>query len=339
MRVTKKFAGASSIGKQVFQPIDADKDGYAHELDELDMLRVLFHRRVCDPTEPYSTSLPQHTNFHRKPSVLSFNDESVDGDYTDTLSSASGSYGPNSTKFMRRERDKDVITSRLSSSLFSSLSSSSSASSSSSSSSLSSIYSEERFGLSPKIGSTTAWGAGIPNRKLLGTSSSSSSSSMMEKGGNGGGVKRVASAPDFSDYLRQMHDTNTNNNAQYGTDNLYGNNGRNYKMGTSTVKRSQSLMGFEQYFDNADLAGDLLLQFAGGVSVPEHEEYSLDGGFDQDQDEVQEQDSCVPSPHSAMAIDSLSHMKAVAATDMKEVAATDMKEVAATTTSTTIENN
>ena len=50
MRISKKFAGASCIGKQVFQPIDVVNDGYAHELDELDMLRLLFHRRVCEGT-------------------------------------------------------------------------------------------------------------------------------------------------------------------------------------------------------------------------------------------------------------------------------------------------
>ena len=115
---------------------------------------------------------------------------------------------------------------------------------------------------------------------------------MLEKGGkDGGGVKRVASAPDFSDYLRRAQEADSQHES-YGIDSVHGCNMRK-KLGSSAVKRSQSLMSFEQYFDNAALAGDLLLQFAG---ISAEESYTLDG-------------------QDLLAIDSLSCMNGVAATN------------------------
>lgn len=48
MRITKKFAGASCIGKQVFQPSDSLLTERFDEIEELEGLEVLFFHRVGD---------------------------------------------------------------------------------------------------------------------------------------------------------------------------------------------------------------------------------------------------------------------------------------------------
>jgi hypothetical protein len=49
MRITKKFAGASCIGKQVFQPCDGMSTDHSElEIEELHVLEVSYYRRVGD---------------------------------------------------------------------------------------------------------------------------------------------------------------------------------------------------------------------------------------------------------------------------------------------------
>ena len=48
MRITKKFAGASCIGKQVFQPSEGLLSDRSEEIDELEGLETLFFHRVGD---------------------------------------------------------------------------------------------------------------------------------------------------------------------------------------------------------------------------------------------------------------------------------------------------
>jgi hypothetical protein len=48
MRITKKFAGASCIGKQVFQPSESLQGERSDEIQELDVLETLFYHRVGD---------------------------------------------------------------------------------------------------------------------------------------------------------------------------------------------------------------------------------------------------------------------------------------------------
>lgn len=48
MRITKKFAGASCIGKQVFQPSGALLSDRSDEIEELEGLETLFFHRVGD---------------------------------------------------------------------------------------------------------------------------------------------------------------------------------------------------------------------------------------------------------------------------------------------------
>ena len=50
MRITKKFAGASCIGKQVFQPSEGLQAERSDEIQELDVLETLFYHRVGDRT-------------------------------------------------------------------------------------------------------------------------------------------------------------------------------------------------------------------------------------------------------------------------------------------------
>lgn len=54
MRITKKFAGASCIGKQVYQPSEEmlSSDHSQLEIEELSVLEVSFYRRVGDRTGP-----------------------------------------------------------------------------------------------------------------------------------------------------------------------------------------------------------------------------------------------------------------------------------------------
>ena len=48
MRITKKFAGASCIGKQVFQPSEGLLADRSEEIQELEVLETLFYHRVGD---------------------------------------------------------------------------------------------------------------------------------------------------------------------------------------------------------------------------------------------------------------------------------------------------
>ena len=52
MRITKKFAGASCIGKQVYQPSEEmlSSDHSQLEIEELSVLKESFYRRVGDRT-------------------------------------------------------------------------------------------------------------------------------------------------------------------------------------------------------------------------------------------------------------------------------------------------
>ena len=113
MRITKKFAGASCIGKQVFQPADTVNDGYNRELEELEALRVIFYRRVCDrtgsiPTASSSSSGPSSRKYSLTP------EDALDGDTSSAASSFSttNSNPRLSVKFMREDRDGDVTSSR-----------------------------------------------------------------------------------------------------------------------------------------------------------------------------------------------------------------------------------
>jgi hypothetical protein len=90
-------------------------------------------------------------------------------------------------------------------------------------------------------------------------------------GGSSSGFRRVFSAPDMSE-LRKIQESGDYD--AYGTDGLRGLKWkRAYPSlhGTSMRQRSQSVMDFEQYFDDENLAGDLLLQFA-GIAPAESEE-------------------------------------------------------------------
>ena len=244
MRITKKFAGASCIGKQVFQPVDGLSSGYTKELDELEMLKPCFHRRVCDR---FGALLPNDKIMPvRRPSMLSL-DDNTDADTSSAASSFSSQSSPQQLtfKFMRDGTDSDVVSSRSRYDqpplMLAPYSTSMLAPSS---------ISTGRRGLAYSI----AAAAGMPRSHVI---SSSTNASHMFGGGSGSGsggsgspadgpfraIKRVVSAPDLSELCR-MRDV--------------GEQGK-----TSGRKRSISVTNFEQYCDDDHLAGDLLLQFAG----------------------------------------------------------------------------
>lgn len=61
MRITKKFAGASCIGKQVYQPCDELFAGEHSqiEIEELGVLETSFYRRVGDRSGEEVSALSQ----------------------------------------------------------------------------------------------------------------------------------------------------------------------------------------------------------------------------------------------------------------------------------------
>jgi hypothetical protein len=59
MRITKKFAGASCIGKQVFQPCDGMSTDHSElEIEELHVLEVSYYRRVGDRSSAGKQEFP-----------------------------------------------------------------------------------------------------------------------------------------------------------------------------------------------------------------------------------------------------------------------------------------
>lgn len=282
MRITKKFAGASCIGKQVFQPTEVFSDGYARELEELEGLRVVFYRRVCDRSGSVPVASGSGSSsggaLSRRHSFSP--DDAMDGD----TSSAASSFSTNNSnsnsrlgvKFMRDERDGDVASSRHRNEKENGAGRGRSGSGSgagagagvgalptwyepfgSSSSSSSSVFQggkgkgAGRLGLSLSIANATA---GIPHRKFIERPAAG-----VGAGAGAGGIKRVVSAPDLGE-LRRMQDSSEYE--QYGMDALRFPRKRGFQA-TKLRKRSHSVMDFEQYFDDDHLAGDLLLQFAG----------------------------------------------------------------------------
>ena len=65
MRITKKFAGASCIGKQVYQPSEEmlSSDHSQLEIEELSVLEVSFYRRVGDRTNPGNLPWLEHLQY------------------------------------------------------------------------------------------------------------------------------------------------------------------------------------------------------------------------------------------------------------------------------------
>ena len=248
MRITKKFAGASCIGKQVFQPV-SERDGvYDPELDDLETLRVIFHRRIRERSGSLASSASSSVAPSRRYSFTP--EDTLDFDASSAASSFSttNSNSRVATKFMRDDRDADVSAprSREPSHHLMSLPSSSSSSSSSS-------FTLTRGNrLPPSEG-------GIPHRKYL------ERQAVEAHGGDIGRIKRVLSAPDLSE-LRMIQDS-----GDYSAYGAYGAGLRGLKRkrgfhslhDTNIRPRSHSVTDFEHYFDDENLAGDLLLQFAG----------------------------------------------------------------------------
>ena len=290
MRITKKFAGASCIGKQVFQQADDVHYGEEEkELCELESLRVVFHRRVFGVVGP-APSAPS-----RRPSYTF--DDSYEGDTSCVSSAYSALHLSNrsastttSSKYMRDERDGDILSSRSransTTSLFSSTFNFSTApevgpvayllSTSSSSSSLSSMQgSSSSSSSSSRTGSVTgalaltrASFAGRPPRKhtdpqlglynsnRVGIAQGLNGGAAGAAGASGSGFKRVVSAPDLGE-MRKIHERTEQERLRDfdDGDGLAGDFGGG--------KRSHSMMDFETYVYDDDLAGDLLLQLSG----------------------------------------------------------------------------
>lgn len=282
MRITKKYAGASCIGKQIFQPFEATPENVLAVRQaeaQLELLQASFLERlgrrgfILSPVSSHSSSSSSHTD---NSSLDSFQLPPRAATTTATGSTPkSTSVAPATAKgvFVFDSAYHAVDVDDYGNSLHSS--------SLTSSSGNNQVRFEGNLRLGPAA--TAELSASSPRASLLGTRSTRSL-------GRGLGYKHLRSVSSAPDLLRYTAADNGNSLvlevSSIPSSNL---SPKGMKLGGTTnrgeslfqkfmipsptdtvfVKRSQSMltvMDFEQYFDNEQAAGDLLMSFFDRIS-------------------------------------------------------------------------
>ena len=229
MRITKKFAGASCIGKQVFTPSDVIPESQKGELNELESLRINFMRRI------YDRSASSTFGHSFSSANLNQSQSPRDGETSTSTSSTRRQRSDTGEMSSDRERSNDQNDESINLHETQQLAARDKVdrhSQRSDHSLLSHTRSNGRIALGPKL------------TKSSGLNANTS-------------VKRALSAPDFSEWQKITE----NRRIKARTGNIRPGKGEYLRVpGIARRQRSQSLVDFESYFTDDILAGNGFIQ-------------------------------------------------------------------------------